>query len=86
MTFAGFPITIECDGTSKFTNVNGAIRTSSPIFIFPTITEFVPIQTLSPILGHPFLFPLFSLPLVHPAAILIFLPKTASELIVICPA
>ena len=37
MILHGFPKIIEWDGTSQFTNVFGAIKTSLPIFTFPTI-------------------------------------------------
>ena len=59
MIVAGFPITRELSGISVFTNEFGAINTLFPTFIFPTITEPVPIQTLSPIVGQPFKLPLF---------------------------
>ena len=74
MIFAGLPTTIEWLGTSKFTKVKGAIKTSDPIVIFPTITALVPIQQLSPIFGTPALFPRFSCPIVTPVAILLFFP------------
>ena len=70
---------------SKFTKLNGAINTSFPIFMLPTITAFVPIQQLSPIIGVPFRLPRFSRPMVTPVARLIFFPKTAAELIMIRP-
>ena len=37
----GLPNTTECDGMSTFTKLFGAIKTSSPIVIFPTITELI---------------------------------------------
>jgi len=58
--FAGFPIAIEFEGMSAFTNELGAIKTSFPIFIFPTITEPVTIQTLSPNIETPLCFPLLA--------------------------
>ena len=39
----GLPNTTECEGISTFTKLFGAIKTSSPIVIFPTITELIPI-------------------------------------------
>ena len=59
-------MTTEWLGTSKLTNVLGAINTSSPIIIFPTIVEFALIHTLFPMVGTPALFPLTSLPIVIP--------------------
>lgn len=59
-TIQGFPNTIEWEGMSRFTYVLGAIKTSSPIEIFPTIVELTPIHTSSPIVGVPSLIPLFS--------------------------
>ena len=85
MILAGLPTTIEWSGTSKFTKLKGAIKTSDPIVIFPTITAFVPIQQLSPIVGAPALFPRFSCPIVTPVAILLFFPITAFGLIIIRP-
>ena len=62
-----------------------AINTSSPIVIFPTITELVPTHTLFPIVGIPFLSPLFVFPMVTPVATFTFFPITTSELIIILP-
>ena len=50
----------------------GAIKTSFPIEIFPTIVALTPIQTSLPIVGAPFLTPLFSCPIVTPLCILQF--------------
>ena len=50
MILAGLPTTIEWSGMSQFTKLDGAIRTSEPIVILPTIIALVPIQQLSPIL------------------------------------
>ena len=86
MIFAGFPITIEWSGTSKLTYDNGAINTSLPILIFPIKIEFAPIQTLFPITGVPFLFPLFSCPITTPVAILQLSPILTLGLIIILPS
>ena len=82
---AGFPITTECDGTSKLTKVLGAINTSSPIVTLPTTVEFALIHTRLPIVGTPFRFPLISLPIVTPCVINISLPNFVSPLITIRP-
>lgn len=42
------------------------MRTLSPILIFPTIAELIPIHTRFPIIGAPLLLPLFSLPITTP--------------------
>lgn len=62
----GLPNTTECDGMSTFTKLFGAISTSSPIVTFPTITELMPIHTLSPIVGQPLRLPLFTCPITIP--------------------
>ena len=49
----GLPNTIEWLGTSQLTYLFGAIKTSSLIFILPTIVAFIPIQTSLPITGVP---------------------------------
>ena len=71
---AGFPITIELLGISIFTYDSGAISTLLPMLIFPTITALAPIQTLSPIVGHPAFLPLLVFPIVTPWAMLTLLP------------
>lgn len=78
----GLPKTIEWSGTSQFTYEFGAIKTSLPTWIDPTIVAFTPIHTLSPITGVPLRFPRFSCPIVTPLCRFIFLPKTAFGLIV----
>ena len=60
----GFPITIENAGISIFTYELGAIKTLSPIFMLPTITDPVPIHTLLLIVGYPFRSPLLACPIV----------------------
>lgn len=62
----GLPNTTECEGISTFTKLLGAIITSSPMVIFPTIAELIPIQTLSPIVGQPLREPLFACPITIP--------------------
>ena len=81
----GFPITIEWSGTSKLTYELGAIKTSFPILILPTITALVPIHTSLPIIGVPFLLPLFSCPIVTPTAILQLSPIIALGFIITGP-
>ena len=63
-----FPNTIECEGISILTKEFGAIMTSSPIFMLPTITAPTPtpIHTLLPIVGVPFRLPRVSCPIVTP--------------------
>ena len=85
ITLAGLPITIELFSTSKFTYEFGAINTLFPIFICPTITAFVPIQTSFPIFGVPTFFPLLSWPIVTPVAILQFFPIETFSFIIILP-
>lgn len=82
---AGFPTTTEWSGTSKFTKLNGGIMTSFPIFMFPTITAFVPIQQLFPIVGVPALLPRLVCPMVTPVAMLILSPKIVISLMIIRP-
>lgn len=62
----GLPNTTECEGIFTFTKLFGAISTSSPMVIFPTTAELIPIQTLSPIIGQPFREPLFACPITIP--------------------
>lgn len=79
----GLPNTTECEGTSTFTKLLGAIITSSSIVIFPTTAELIPIQTLSPITGYPFREPLLACPITTPLCMLQLRPNLALPLIVI---
>ena len=79
----GLPNTTECEGTSTFTKLLGAISTSSPMVIFPTMAALMPIQTLSPIVGQPFRGPLFACPITTPLCMLQLRPILALLLMVI---
>lgn len=56
----GLPKTTEWEGTSTFTKLQGAMSTSSPMVMFPTIAALIPIHTWLPITGVPFRAPRFA--------------------------
>src|SRR5690606_28372311 len=82
---AGFPITTELAGMSKFTYAFGAISTLLPMVIFPTRTALGPIQTSFPMMGTPSFFPRLACAIVTPCAILQFLPILVFGLMTTAP-
>lgn len=74
MTFAGFPATIQLDGTSFMTTDPAPTITLSPMVMSPMIVTFAPRVTLFPIDGIKSLRPSILLPSVVKCLKVKFLP------------